>query len=133
VFAELPTGARVLDLGCGAGLDTLIAAERVGQAGHVFGVDFSGAMLTRARWTVTEIGCANVDLAQAAAEALPLADSSAEVALVNGIFNLNPERARIFAELGRGVRPGGEVFAAEVILREPSAAGEPGTLDDWFS
>jgi SAM-dependent methyltransferase len=133
LFADLPRGARVLDLGCGAGLDTLIAADRAGPRGRVIGVDFSAAMLARARRSAAALGCGQVDLCQAAAEALPLDDESVDVALVNGIFNLNPARAQIFAALGRVVRPGGAVYAAELILREPAAEPAPGTLDDWFS
>jgi ubiquinone/menaquinone biosynthesis C-methylase UbiE len=133
LFAELPRGARVLDLGCGAGLDTLIAAERVGPRGRVIGVDFSAAMLSRAQRSVAALGWGHVRLCQAAAEALPLAEASLDVALVNGIFNLNPARAQIFEALGRVVRPGGTVYAAELILREPPDEPVPETLDDWFS
>jgi SAM-dependent methyltransferase len=133
LFAELPRGARVLDLGCGAGLDTLIAAERIGPQGQVTGIDFSAAMLARARHSAAALGWSHVDLCHAAAETLPLADQCIDVALVNGIFNLNPARAQIFATLGRVVRPGGVVYAAELILREPAAEPGPGTLDDWFS
>jgi SAM-dependent methyltransferase len=133
LFAELPPGAHVLDLGCGAGLDTLIAADRVGQAGRVTGVDFSASMLARTRRSAEVSGRGNIRLAQAAAERLPLSDATVDVALVNGIFNLNPQRARIFAELGRVVRQGGTVYAAELILREPAPAAVPDNLDDWFS
>jgi len=133
LFAEIPPGAQVLDVGCGAGLDTLIAAERAGTAGQVMGIDFSAAMLARARQSAREGGSENIRLAQAGAEALPLPDESVDVALVNGIFNLNSERGWIFAELGRVVRPGGAVFAAELILREREPADAPDNLDDWFA
>ena len=133
LFAEIPPGAYVLDVGCGAGLDTLIAAERAGLTGQVMGIDFSATMLARARRSAEASSGENIRLAQAGAEALPAPDESVDVALVNGIFNLNPERDRIFAELGRVVRPGGLVFAAELILREPSLAAAPDSLDDWFS
>jgi len=133
VLAGLPTGASVLDVGCGAGLDTLIAAERIGPEGQVTGIDFSASMLRRARQSVLESGLKNVVLSQAAAEALPLTDGSIDVALVNGIFNLNPARAQLFAELGRVVKAGGTVFAAELILREPGPVAPPESLDDWFA
>ena len=132
-FAELPPGARVLDLGCGAGLDSLIAAERVGPRGSVLGADFSPAMLQRARRGAAEAGAAQAAFCQAAAEQLPLAAGSVDVALVNGIFNLNPARAQIFQELARVVRPGGSIFAAELILREPGPAGDLSNPDDWFA
>ena len=131
--ADLPPGARVLDLGCGAGLDSLIAARRVGSSGRVTGVDFSEAMLGRARSAAEQTDFANVEFILADAEHLPLPDASIDVALINGIFNLNPAREDIFRELARVVRPGGQVFAAELILREPLPSVAPVSEDAWFS
>jgi arsenite methyltransferase len=90
MFAEIPSGATILDLGCGAGLDALIAARRVGPAGRVIAVDFSTAMLERARQAAAEAGASNLELREAGAEQLPIADEEIDVALVNGIFNLWP-------------------------------------------
>ena len=134
-FAELPSGARVLDLGCGAGLDALLAARRVGPHGAVIGVDFSHDMLARAAEGAreAELNQAQVGFCLGAAEALPLESASIDVALVNGIFNLNPARQAIFAELARVVRPGGSVFAAELILRQTLPAEAAPSLDDWFA
>src|SRR5690348_999795 len=101
LFAELPAGATVLDLGCGSGTDTLIAARRVGPTGKVIGVDFSSAMLSRARQAVRESGLRNVELREGDAEHLPIEDGEIDVAIVNGIFNLNPSRDAIFREIGR--------------------------------
>lgn len=133
IFAEILVGTTVLDLGCGAGLDSLIAAERVGPSGRVIGVDFSEAMLARARQSAAEVGVGHVEFYQADAEKLPIEDGLIDVALVNGIFNLNPERDAIFGELARVVRQGGEVYAAELILHEPLP---PEILDseaNWFA
>jgi arsenite methyltransferase len=117
VSADIPGGAVVLDLGCGAGMDSLIAARRAGPSGRVSGVDFSSAMLDRARRAAEEAGVKNVVFCRGDAERLPMEDGGVDVALVNGIFNLNPARGEIFRELGRVVRRGGEVHAAELILR----------------
>lgn len=133
IFAELPPGAMVLDLGCGAGLDSLIAARKIGPTGKVIGVDFSGAMLRQARQAATEAGINNVEFHQADAENLCLNDASIDVALVNGIFNLNPARDHIFRELARVVRPGGAVYAAELILREPLPDEPKADTADWFA
>lgn len=142
IFAVIPLGATVLDLGCGAGMDSLIAARRVGPSGKVIGVDFSEAMLSRAREGAAQSGAGNVEFRQADAEELPLADDSIDVALVNGVFNLNPARDVIFRELTRVVRPGGEVYAAEIILRQPRDSGDaasreppkvPSSPADWFA
>ncbi len=88
-------------------------------------------MVRRARSAAAEAGLGHVQFQRADAEQLPLSDSSIDVALANGIFNLNPARTAIFRELARVVRQGGVVFAAELILRGPAPA-EPARLSDWF-
>ncbi len=116
VDARIEPGMRVLDLGCGGGLDSLIAARRVGKHGHVTGVDFSEPMLERARQALTQTGDTNITFCRADAEGVPCDDASFDLVLINGIFNLNPAREAIFAELGRIVRPSGGVRAAELVL-----------------
>jgi ubiquinone/menaquinone biosynthesis C-methylase UbiE len=133
VFAEIPEGAAVLDVGCGAGLDGLVAARRAGPQGRVIGVDFSETMLARARRSASEAGIANVVFCRADAEHLPVGDASVEVALANGIFNLNPSREAIFRELARVLRPGGAVYSAELILSKPLPAEETRNEDNWFA
>ncbi|MBZ5577927.1 MAG: methyltransferase domain-containing protein [Acidobacteriia bacterium] len=133
VFAEIARGERVLDLGCGAGLDSFIAAERTGDGGQVLGIDFSFSMLERARHAQFEAGAERVSFGQADAERLPLPDGSIDVVLVNGIFNLNPNRAAIFRELGRVVKRGGTVFSAELTVREPLSPDQRGRESNWFA
>jgi arsenite methyltransferase len=132
VFATIPAGSIVLDLGCGAGLDSLIAARRAGTGGRVIGVDFSDSMLGRVRRAVA-LSAANVMPCRADAEHLPLATASIDVALVNGIFNLNPARPQIFQELARVLRPGGAVFSAELILMEAVSKPDHFTEAEWFA
>jgi arsenite methyltransferase len=133
LFADIPAGAAVLDLGCGAGLDSLIASRRAGSTGKVVGVDFSASMLARARQAAVEFGAGNIVFHQADAEDLPIDDSSIDVALINGIFNLNPEREAIFRELARVLRSNGVVYAAELILREPLPEEIRNKPGNWFS
>jgi len=133
LFAELPVGATVLDLGCGSGTDALIAARRVGPTGKVIGVDFSTAMLSRARRAVAESGVANVELRESDAERLPIGDGEVDVAIVNGIFNLNPARETIFRELARVIKPAGTLFAAELILLQPLPPETRASERDWFA
>lgn len=132
VFACIEAGVRVLDLGCGAGLDTLIAARRTGPTGCVIGLDFSKPMLERARRAVVEAGFERVRLCQADAERMPLPDASVDVALVNGLFNLNPAREDVMKELARVVRPSGAVYVAELILSGPLPPERRGA-SDWFA
>jgi ubiquinone/menaquinone biosynthesis C-methylase UbiE len=90
-------------------------------------------MLERAKHAVRSAPVGNTALLRAAAEKLPLADATIDVALVNGIFNLNPARAEIFAELARVVSPGGAVYAAELILKEPLPSEVRQDEASWFS
>lgn len=130
-FAEISPDSLVLDLGCGAGLDSLIAARRA-ASGFVLGIDFSEPMLDRARYGAEQTRLSNVRFCRAAAESLPLPNAVVDTVLVNGIFNLNPARQQIMRELGRVVRPVGSVYAAELVLREPLPTGRS-TDGDWFA
>lgn len=133
VCADIPKGATVLDLGCGSGLDSLIASRRVGPDGRVIGVDFSDTMLARARRAAAEVGGENLEFWQADAENIPIKDGSIDLVMVNGIFNLNPARHAIFGELGRVVRKGGVVYAAELILHGPLPRELQGNNANWFA
>ncbi len=130
VSAGIPAEAHVLDLGCGAGLDSLILARRAGVAGRVVGIDFSEAMLRRARQAAAAYG---VTFCLGDAERLPLAEASIDVAFVNGIFNLNQARAEIFRELARVVRTNGHVYVAELVLQETVSKPDHFTEAEWFA
>ncbi len=133
IQAQLREGLTVLDLGCGAGLDSLVAAERVGPTGFVVGIDFSPSMLDRANRSAIRRRDLHVAFVRASAEQLPLRDSGIDVVLVNGIFNLNPFREGIFRELGRVVRPGGSVFGAELVLQSALPESFQSGGANWFS
>jgi SAM-dependent methyltransferase len=133
VTADLSPGKMVLDLGCGAGLDSLIAARRIGPGGTIVGVDFSESMLSRARRAATQSGLSNILFCRADGERLPFRDQQFELAMVNGIFNLNPARKAIFSELARVLRPSGVLFASELILSEPLPKRERASADNWFA
>ena len=132
VSTDVPRDARILDLGCGAGLDSLILAKRVRPMGRVVAIDFSQAMLTRARQAAAEAGV-DVTFHQADAERLPLDDAWVDVAIVNGIFNLNPARSEIFRELARVVRPDGLVYSAEFVLQEAVTKPDHFSESEWFA
>lgn len=133
LFAEMKAGAIVLDVGCGAGMDSLIAAQRVGENGKVIGIDFSEAMLARAQTAAKKMNLSNLSFYSTPAESMPVEDASIDVAMVNGIFNLNPAREKIFQELARVMKKGGAVFSAEMILREPLPPEHTLNITDWFS
>jgi arsenite methyltransferase len=133
IYADIPEGATVLDLGCGAALDTIIAARRIGPKGRVIGIDFSDAMLARARRAVEQVALDNVELHLADAEVIPVEDRVIDIAIINGIFNLNPEREMIFQELARVMRSGGAVFASELILSELPIPTVHESKTDWLA
>lgn len=133
IVADLPPGATVLDLGCGTGLDAMIAARRVGKSGWVIGADFSEEMVRGAREAAK--GIRNVEFICAAAEGLPLKDGSMDVVLANGILNLNPHRDKVLYEMHRVLAPGGAAYMAELLLIEPAAPASAAACDPgrWFS
>jgi len=133
IFAEIPEGSTVLDIGCGAGLDAFIASQKTGIRGHVIGIDFSDTMIQKAREATSKVNLNNIEFYCAAAEKLPFSNESVDVILVNGIFNLNPFRDQVFSELVRVIKTGGSVYAAELVLKKPQPAKKVHKLDDWFS
>ncbi len=130
--AALQPGERVLDLGCGAGVDTAVAAEAVGSAGRVFALDFAPAMSRFIAEAVATLHLGHVAVCQASAEDIPLPDASVDCVLVNGLFNLAPDKGAVLREAARVTRPGGRMVAAETVLTQPLDEGELASLDDWF-
>ena len=130
--ADLVAGEEVLDLGCGAGMDSLLAARLVGPDGFVYGVDLAPGMAAAARCAVAAAGLQNIDIRHGAAEHLPLPSSSIDVALVNGLFNLAPEKSAVALELARVVRLGGRLVGAEIVITDDRSEG---ALDEeaWFT
>ena len=130
--AAILPGETVIDLGCGAGLDSLHAARETGAHGRVIGLDFSAPMIERARQAIASAGVSNVELRLTDGTSLPIDDASADAVLVNGIFNLNPDKQVLLREALRVLRPGGRLVAAEIALTAPLPEDEGHTLDDWF-
>jgi len=133
VFSEIHESMTVLDLGCGAGLDAIVASRRVGPVGRVVGVDFSADMVFKARRAIVETDAECLEFVIANGERLPLETGSFDLALVNGIFNLNPLRDQLFLELARVVRKGGRVWSAEIIVNENLCDSHRGNEAAWFA
>jgi arsenite methyltransferase len=117
-LAVLRAGMTVLDLGCGSGVDALIAAQLVGPGGRVVGIDMTDEMVAKARRACAARGLANIEIRQGMAHRLPLPDESADVVISNGVINLCPEKERVLAELYRVLRPGGRLQVADMSLVE---------------
>lgn len=130
-MGRLAAGERVLDLGCGAGTDSLVAAQMVGADGHVTGIDMTAPMLVKARAAATEIGLANVEFVEAEAERLPFADASFDVVISNGVIDLIPDKDAVFAELYRVLAPGGRIQIADVTIQNPVSEEGRRNIDLW--
>lgn len=131
-FQEFKPGEVVLELGSGGGLDTALLARRVAPSGKVIGLDLSLAMLQKAATGAKQAGIADDRFSQGLAEELPIADSSVDWVVSNGIFNLSPEKERILEEIHRVLKPGGRVVCSEIVLQREPSAEERLNEDDWF-
>ena len=114
--AEIDAGETLLDLGCGAGIDTILAAQRTGPTGHVIALDFLPEMVARTRTASAEAGLTNVEPLKGDIEAIPLADGSVDHVISNGVINLAPRKARVLAECARVLRPGGKLTVADLTV-----------------
>jgi arsenite methyltransferase len=117
-FSGIPKGATVLDLGCGAGLDLLLAAECVGEEGRVIGVDMTDEMLARARENAARAGYRNIEVRKGLIEALPVASSSVDWVISNCVINLSPEKDKAFAEIARVLKPGGTMVISDTVATD---------------
>jgi arsenite methyltransferase len=131
VMGRLAPGERVLDLGSGAGTDSLIAAQMVGEQGHVTGIDMTHEMLAKARAAAAEMGAANVEFVEAEAERLPFPDASFDVVISNGVIDLIPDKDAVFTELFRVLAPGGRIQVADVTIQNPVSAEGRRNIDLW--
>lgn len=129
--AGLSPGERALDLGCGAGLDSILMARMVAPGGRVYGIDLAPGMLATARAAIAETTLDNITIIETAAENLPLSTGSIDVAVVNGLFNLAPDKGAVASELRRVLRPGGRLVGAEIVVTDDRTAGEL-DLESWF-
>ena len=131
LLGRLAPGVRVLDLGSGAGTDSLVAAQMVGADGSVTGVDMTPQMLAKARAAAAEMGATNVTFVEAEAEQLPFTDASFEVVISNGVIDLIPDKDAVFAELFRVLTPGGRMQIADVTIQNPVSAEGRRNIDLW--
>ena len=131
-YVDVQSGERVLDLGCGAGLDLSIYARNVGPNGRLFGLDLSEPMLEKARRNLVAVGVSNVKWLHAPADAIPLPDNSIDLVTANGIYNLSPDKDAVMREVARVLRPGGRTIFAEIVLKSELACEVRREINDWF-
>jgi SAM-dependent methyltransferase len=130
-LGEIDTGQTVLDLGSGPGMDSLLAARRVGPIGKVIGVDLCPEMIGKARRNAVQLGLHNVEFVKAGIENLPLPDESVDVVISNGVFNLCPDKPAVLVEAFRVLRPGGRLQMADILLHDDVRAEEVVQKGEW--
>jgi SAM-dependent methyltransferase len=131
LLRTLEPGERVVDVGSGSGFDSVVAAGQVGPGGHVVGVDMTEEMLDKARRTAAQLELTNVEFRAGLAEALPVADGWADVVISNGVINLCVDKAAVFAEIRRVLRPGGVLQFADIAGGRPVPMEAMRDVDLW--
>jgi SAM-dependent methyltransferase len=131
MLGRIERGAVVLDLGCGAGTDLLIAAQMIGPEGSVIGVDMTESMLEQARASAEVMGLGNVVLHEALIEALPVETGSVDVVISNGVIDLVPDKEAAFDEIDRVLRPGGRLQIADVVIHHEVSEDARKRIDLW--
>ena len=132
VLGRIDEGATVLDLGCGAGTDLLIAAQMVGPTGHVIGVDMTPAMLKVAAASARDMGVGDrVELHEGLIEHLPLPDAEVDIVISNGVIDLVPDKDAVFAEIDRVLKPGGRLQFADVVIHTEVSEDARKRIDLW--
>jgi SAM-dependent methyltransferase len=129
-LGRIESGATVLDLGCGAGTDLLIAAQMAGPEGRAIGMDMTATMLARAQASADELGV-RVELHQGLIESIPIADESVDVVISNGVIDLVPDKEAVFGEIDRVLRPGGRLQVADVVIHTEVSEDARDRIDLW--
>jgi len=130
-LASLQPGQTVLDLGSGAGLDCFFAAKKVGESGHVIGVDMTPEMIERARSSAKRLNITNVDFRQGYIEDLPVLSNTVDVIISNCVINLSPDKSKVFAETFRVLKPGGKIAVSDIVTDGPLADAVKQSLSGW--
>ena len=131
VFGDLAPGEVVVDVGCGAGFDTLLAANDVGPAGRVIAVDMTAEMRERASESSRALGFSHVDIRAGFAEELPVADEVADVVISNGVVNLCPDKQAVFREMFRVLKPGGRIQVGDILVHQEVPQEAKDDIELW--
>ncbi len=130
-LGELQAGQTVLDLGSGAGVDSILAARRVAPSGNVVGIDMTPEMIAKSQHNAAATGVTNVEFRLGTLEELPVEDNRIDVAITNGVLNLCRDKLRVLSEVFRVLRPGGRLQMADILLHAEVTPGEVAQKGAW--
>lgn len=130
-MGQLAAGERIVDVGSGGGIDSLIAARMVGPAGQVVGIDMTPAMLEKARAAAAESGIENVEFREGYMEQLPVPDGWADVVISNGVLNLTPDKPKTVGEMFRVLRPGGRLQIGDILVSREVPESAKQKIELW--
>jgi arsenite methyltransferase len=131
LFGDLRPGEAVVDVGCGAGFDTLIAASQVGPDGTVIAVDMTPEMRAKAAHGARQLGFSQVEVREGFAESLPVGDGFADVVISNGVINLCPDKQAVFREMHRVIKPGGRIQVGDILVHQEVPQDAKDDIDLW--
>jgi len=131
IFGNMRPGETVIDVGCGAGFDTLLAARQVGPHGRVIAVDMTGEMRRKAEAGARELDLANVQVLDGFAESLPAGDAIADAVISNGVVNLCPDKLAVFREMYRVLKPGGRMQVGDIVVHKEVPQHAKDDIDLW--
>lgn len=132
-LGTIDAGETVLDVGCGSGVDLLLAAQRVGPSGTAIGVDMTAEVLDLTRASALALGLEQVELRLGDAESLPVDEATVDVVISNGVLNLATDKAKAFAEIARVLVPGGRLQLADLVVADERSEGRRNDIDLWAS
>jgi ubiquinone/menaquinone biosynthesis C-methylase UbiE len=130
-MAPLPVGSTAVDIGCGAGMDLLLAAKQVGPTGKAIGVDMTAAMADRARASARAAGLNNIEVRLGDALDLPIDSGTVDVVTSNGVINLTPDKAKAFAEVFRVLKPGGLFLYGDIVVADELSESIRSNIELW--
>lgn len=131
LFGDLNESERVVDVGCGAGFDSLLAALQVGPSGHVVSIDMTAEMRDKTRAGADALGLTNVDVRDGFAESLPVESGVADVVISNGVINLCPDKRAVFAEMFRVLKPGGRIQVGDIVVHREVPQSAKDDIELW--